>query len=396
MAKFLDKKTRVIDFKLTPHGKQKLSIGKFKPIYYQFFDDGILYDSECGAGAGDESPVAIRGGPREAQNKTNQRIKDETQFLESLVSFTDIGVHQYSLEDYRIVAKQDTTMAMEDIAIAAPTVPIATDKFSYESGLADIISDNENSSYSPATRLITCQGEIIKISDTDDTVYDRPGVPASIDVTKQSISEREHKIPQINVDLYYTLVIGKPSSIMDANDVYGVIDQTPPFSDGNVVKLMRDDLVVYFDEVNTELLKENYDIEVYEIIDNAESKTLKRKYFQNKEKQIVDGFMTHASHLDNKAVDYTKDSVEYWFEVLTDLEISDRIACGCASAFNKESFYIETDHDCEKIKETQELYYDIYGSVTVPEICDPLPGTNPQGDPINEDLEKTDAPDCED
>jgi hypothetical protein len=46
MAKFLNKKERVIDFKLTSYGKQRLAAGRFKPSYYAFFDDGIVYDSQ--------------------------------------------------------------------------------------------------------------------------------------------------------------------------------------------------------------------------------------------------------------------------------------------------------------------------------------------------------------
>ena len=46
MAKFLDKKERVVDFKLTPYGKHKLAVGKFKPTYYSFFDNGVVYDNE--------------------------------------------------------------------------------------------------------------------------------------------------------------------------------------------------------------------------------------------------------------------------------------------------------------------------------------------------------------
>ena len=77
MAKFLNKKEQVIDFKLTPYGKQRLSVGQFKPVFYSFFDDGILYDSQY-------------AGFTEKQNDINNRIKNETQFIEGILSFTDI------------------------------------------------------------------------------------------------------------------------------------------------------------------------------------------------------------------------------------------------------------------------------------------------------------------
>jgi len=43
---FFNKKEEVLDIKLTQFGKQLLSTGRFKPVYYAFYDDNILYDSE--------------------------------------------------------------------------------------------------------------------------------------------------------------------------------------------------------------------------------------------------------------------------------------------------------------------------------------------------------------
>ena len=76
MAKFLDKQQRVIDFQLTPYGKHKLSVGKLKPSFYAFFDTGITYDSKY-------------AGFDEVQTKIHERIKDETQFLEGILSFEE-------------------------------------------------------------------------------------------------------------------------------------------------------------------------------------------------------------------------------------------------------------------------------------------------------------------
>ena len=42
---FFNKKQEVLDIELTPYGELLLSEGVFKPEYYAFFDDNILYDS---------------------------------------------------------------------------------------------------------------------------------------------------------------------------------------------------------------------------------------------------------------------------------------------------------------------------------------------------------------
>ena len=41
---FFNKKEEVIDLQLTQYGKKLLSKGQWKPSYYAFFDDNILYD----------------------------------------------------------------------------------------------------------------------------------------------------------------------------------------------------------------------------------------------------------------------------------------------------------------------------------------------------------------
>ena len=74
--KFLNKKEQVFDIQLTPHGKHKLSAGTFNPVYYAFFDDNVIYDIEYAGGA-------------EEQNKTHERIKNETQYLESQAIFQE-------------------------------------------------------------------------------------------------------------------------------------------------------------------------------------------------------------------------------------------------------------------------------------------------------------------
>ena len=47
---FFNKKEEVIDIKLTQYGKYLLSQGKFKPVFYSFSDEEILYDSDYGVG----------------------------------------------------------------------------------------------------------------------------------------------------------------------------------------------------------------------------------------------------------------------------------------------------------------------------------------------------------
>ena len=64
MAGFINKKEEVIDISLTQHGKYLISKGKFKPSFYAFYDDDILYDA---------AHAKITSG---SQNENLTRIKD--------------------------------------------------------------------------------------------------------------------------------------------------------------------------------------------------------------------------------------------------------------------------------------------------------------------------------
>ena len=157
-------------------------------------------------------------------------------------------------------------------------------------------------------------------------------------------------------------------------------------------------MIIYAEELNTELLTENFDIEVFEIDDETSNKRLKQKFFRNIDNQIVDGFMQTENEIKNVSQNYTESAVEYYFDVLTDSDINAKIVCACASSFNKDSYYVDIDHDCDSLKQMDELYFDIYGSVTVPEICDPENARNNVYDnQLNPDLEQKDSIEsCED
>jgi len=72
---FFNPKEDVLDIELTQYGKYLLSIGKWKPVYYAFFDNDILYDGAA-------------GGIVESQNDIETRIQDNTPRLRTQHSFT--------------------------------------------------------------------------------------------------------------------------------------------------------------------------------------------------------------------------------------------------------------------------------------------------------------------
>ena len=84
---FFNKKEEVIDVQLTAYGKHLLAKGKFRPKYYCFFDDDILYDAE-------------KGGVSEEQNKAQHRILEGTPKLKT-------QPYHYGISEFNIVAIPD-------------------------------------------------------------------------------------------------------------------------------------------------------------------------------------------------------------------------------------------------------------------------------------------------
>ena len=101
---FFNKKEEVIDVKLTQYGKNLLSRGAFKPVYYMFFDDDILYD-------------ASKGGFTEHQNETEARILENTPKLKTqhltlgveeayIMKVEDSPIFSYMFNQQAVIAQQ--------------------------------------------------------------------------------------------------------------------------------------------------------------------------------------------------------------------------------------------------------------------------------------------------
>jgi len=57
---FFEPKEEVLNIELTPYGRELLSKGKFKPVYYTFHDDEVLYDLEYFNKTEDQNEIKSR------------------------------------------------------------------------------------------------------------------------------------------------------------------------------------------------------------------------------------------------------------------------------------------------------------------------------------------------
>jgi len=68
---FFDTKEEVINIELTPYGKYLLASGKWKPAYYELYDDDITYDGEY---------IGIQEKQEEIRDRIRETSRIKTQY----------------------------------------------------------------------------------------------------------------------------------------------------------------------------------------------------------------------------------------------------------------------------------------------------------------------------
>jgi len=344
MSKFLDKKQTVYDIKITAYGKYLMANGKFKPHYYTFIDDNVVYDSNY-------------VGYSEHQNETHNRIKNETEYLEGLVDFESVEKRAGRVRKFT---------PRDSLSLESDRIIPQRSNFYYEKIIGDA-HNSSNKQLAPAMKIVTLKGEI------------------SSSATKDLVNNLN--VPQINMEATYTLAAHEPMSwATNENKYSGLLNTTRLFADNMLIGIEPEDLLIYAEELNTDLLNDNFEIEIFEVdklgapaekFEGERKDVLKRRYFEKDFGKIDGGFMTDRdANIINKInteiltlQQTSKQTVAEYFDVLVDHEVSRVDACKAAAIFNKESYYIDIDFDCEGITDETYLNIDIYGAVTEPEIC---------------------------
>tara|TARA_A100001515_G_C4583142_1_gene213593 strand:- start:209 stop:1210 length:1002 start_codon:yes stop_codon:yes gene_type:complete len=331
MAKFINKKEQVFDLKLTPYAKYMMSIGKFKPTYYAFFDDNVLYDRSYASASATET-----------QSDVDKRIKDETQYIESLVLFKDLEDTKTRNVDSSVdfVSKKPTRRSL------SPDNNI----FKIENAIGDAYLDGPSQT-APAWKVAALNSRILSSSAIDTSTNGR--------------------IPQIDIESTYVKKVSNNEFVFDPASLREIPSRTIPFADQKVVQLISEDPVLYIEEVNTRTLMQNFEVEVFEVETSAgagNDPELKRLNFRKNISNIENEFLISDAPMQDMYTELEKDDVEYYFDVLLDEKVNERIACKGLNMFNKDSYYIDIDFDCVD-SDGESFYYDIYGSTMEPEIC---------------------------
>lgn len=335
---FKNKKEEVIDIQLTSYGKMLLSKGRFKPEFYTFYDDDILYDSTYAS-------------IDEHQNDSQIRILEETPVLENQVNYECV-------EDS--VKKQISNIRRGLKNIREGIQPSTTKHYALSAPLG---SSSKSSDNVPSWDITTYGAEIKSSSSSSQQQYS--GL----------------KIPQLELKEvhFYTEVVDPGIEVMnseettkEAGDVFpghpfGVGGFTDAYPNNRLINVYENYLLLEIDELHTEPLKDNYDIELFVVeedeVDGHTQESLKPLMFKRPMSYIYDGIYDEERfkrEMREQSDDLsTPDQAAHYFDIFVDTEIDPAILCklGYTTDFSKRGFIRV---DCEEEKNLGESMYDVY------------------------------------
>tara|TARA_R110002074_G_scaffold73172_5_gene168137 strand:- start:4353 stop:5414 length:1062 start_codon:yes stop_codon:yes gene_type:complete len=328
MGTFFDKKQDVIDIELTKYGEYLLSLGKFKPVYYSFFDNNVLYDTRYAGFSG-------------SQNSFEGRIQEDTPSMRTQHSFEGRGDQVLAYNE----AMADVFHLREDQKIRFPsTVDKHFTALYNPLGHSDI-----SSTKTPAWNMRFYHNEM----QNWETMY--------------TGSRGLQKIPQIDAAITYKtrvrttqnppLVLDPQSGEMVTQGIYQPSESDPElsmgiFSDGTFVEVEGDYVLLDLQETNALYERENFEIEVYEIKTETLPNGITRDeliplQFREKKPEVVNNLLTEDSGYANVKLD--SNYVEYFFDVFADEEISDVIICKSLNELKAKGIYMDTPFECPDV-----------------------------------------------
>jgi hypothetical protein len=287
---FLNKKEDVIDIQLTQYGKYLISQGSFKPHYYAFFDDDIIYDLKYTSGS-----------VIETQNDIEGRILDSTPSMSTQYLFHGVDDIDIQNQLKSVLAGQGEKIQQKPERHFALSEPLSN---------SELASQN-----APSFNIRLDKGTI-----TGSTAI----------LTGSGKNDYEVKnIPQLNLrDVVFYSFVGDME-----NDRPGDRPEIMfSFQDGTYINVEPDHISLTVMEDNVPLSKENFDIEVYVLDQNGHIES--PLYFQKKKEVMRDGILLDPENRnvfpDEEGPDDSKypdkyplerNNVEYFFNVRADGEV---------------------------------------------------------------------------
>lgn len=240
---FFNKKEDVMDIQLTQFGKDLLARGYFKPVYYQFFDDDIIYNID-------------KSGAKESQNSAETRILKKTPKLKTQHIAYSIE-QNFDLETEKIV-KGEMEIFRTIVRNADPSVQ--------DRVLLYPLHEFNIASEDAPTLSLRSHGKKFE-----------QGVQ-QLELQNSGINKN---IPQITIKPSYFIKEERGDKtepeMVDEESHFDLMGRTITFADNTRIQVEAEELLIDLEELNSFYGLDNFELQVFEVIEtDGKDDTLKR------------------------------------------------------------------------------------------------------------------------
>ena len=282
---FFNKKEDVIDLQLTQYGRHLLSKGQFNPVYYSFFDDNILYNSN-------------NAGFIEEQNEAEARIND-TPRIKPQISVS--SAEKAFSSNYELIIGGEVEANSVSLQRTAEKNYLLPQSL----GTSDV-----NSEYVPSWSVRFLNGGLTGSVNYLNLKESNGGINTLLIPQIESAM----KIRYDNIDTEAPLISDETESGMALSDLSLLSSEEETY------------VLLKIQENNGFFQKKNFDVEMFEILEDKSGdntvEILRPLSFTRK----IDP-ETEVDFLDEIYPDEDRNFIEYYFDVLIDDEISDELLC---------------------------------------------------------------------
>tara|TARA_Y100000114_G_scaffold104583_1_gene97837 strand:- start:11149 stop:12312 length:1164 start_codon:yes stop_codon:yes gene_type:complete len=379
---FFNKKQDVIDVQLTSYGKQLLSRGLFKPVYYAFSDDNVLYDGTWAIGSGKD----------DSQSYIEQRIQEETPRLKALHrkvgteraifnSFAETNL----LKDFNsgkpiiideVIAGVLETSTIQEYVEEVQKIKVKNSFAESEKLLENLIGTKPFlNNLSPAFNTLFYQGEISSSAPyykKKDVFTNVPQINCQLKDVAYRMDEKYNPFETLSQPVNFFDGLGKNASAISLDGEVQSEDQSgfhfeKVSAEGGNFFVIKDYLFLSLEEQNVDFLNENFMIEVYEVTtktneNGEEEEELEKMYFMDETDDLTNSFVM-------KSPDISKTAVESVFNIETDGQINATLACyliGRDKRLKSQNIYMSNVYDCDGFVEEEDISIDPY--TALPEV----------------------------
>jgi len=259
---FFDSKEEVISIELTPYGKKLLSQGIFKPVFYTFHDDDVIYD------------IQFASAESELQISSSNRILEETPYLKPIT---------------RKESVEKTSRYIFDII----------DENIEGSLIRNVIGNSSfNSDYKPAWLVNVLKGEIENFN----TKFSSSNSDEPIDIPQINLKQTNYEVKKIN-------------------STDEKLPEDISFPDQTALRIIEDYILLEIQENNVDITGDSFDIEMFQVNNENEKETLERIYFKKAKEYVVDNILLDENELQKQFIDENLFTSDNYFNLLVDDEI---------------------------------------------------------------------------